>query len=163
MALAHGNRRVTKASSGTMSSDDLDEREMGTVYEGGESSFITFNHCSPNCLNVTYCRSGTVLLHFISISLYNLTPQKTRILCRRAMDRRAKCARPVQPWLIVWKRQRARWSSANSVKTTSWSMEWSVWRYISPIIDTALRSLSQYKNYCNRLLQSTVSSAYVSF
>ncbi|XP_062388874.1 GEM-interacting protein isoform X2 [Sardina pilchardus] len=30
---AHGNRRAPKATSGTMSSDDLDEREMGTVYE----------------------------------------------------------------------------------------------------------------------------------
>ncbi|KAG5279234.1 hypothetical protein AALO_G00075550 [Alosa alosa] len=30
---AHGNRRAAKVPSGTMSSDDLDEREMGTVYE----------------------------------------------------------------------------------------------------------------------------------
>ncbi|XP_031431662.1 GEM-interacting protein isoform X2 [Clupea harengus] len=30
---AHGNRRIPKVLSGTLSSDDLDEREMGTVYE----------------------------------------------------------------------------------------------------------------------------------
>lgn len=46
MVLAHGNRRITKAPSGTMSSDDLDEREMGTVYEGGESSCLTSLHHS---------------------------------------------------------------------------------------------------------------------
>lgn len=52
MRLAHGNRRVAKPSSGTISSDDLDEREMGTVYEGGESSlsFATILTLLNDCL-----------------------------------------------------------------------------------------------------------------
>ncbi|KAL2101586.1 hypothetical protein ACEWY4_003347 [Coilia grayii] len=38
---AHGNRRVPKVPSGTMSSDDLDEREMGTVYEGESTDALS--------------------------------------------------------------------------------------------------------------------------
>ncbi|XP_063043706.1 GEM-interacting protein [Engraulis encrasicolus] len=56
---AHGNRRVPKVgSSGTMSSDDLDEREMGTVYEGEGNDSLSESNGSMTMSKVRTSRAA---------------------------------------------------------------------------------------------------------
>lgn len=104
---AHTNRRLPKtASTLTVSSDDLDERDMAS-----ESGLLLLFKASMNrVLNLTPSTPMEIQLHDSSLSL---SPQST------LMVRQSNCAHfQGLHWHTDSRRWRARWSNASTVTTT---------------------------------------------